>query len=191
MKILYVDTETTGLSPTTNGLIQIAGAIEIDYEIKEYFNFKVNTFDADVLDQKALDVHGISAVEIKTFEDPYKVHNTLTKMFSKYVNKFDRNDKFTPIGYNVKFDLDFLSAWFKKCGDSYFGSWQNWRSIDILNLVNYLAFEGTIKAINHKLETICEYFEMPFQEEAHDALVDVKQTIKLFQKIRSVLNINN
>ena len=59
----------------------------------------------------------------KKFVEPIKVYKSIVNIFSKYIDKFDKKDKFHFIGYNSQaFDFPFLRYWFKKCGDIYFGS---------------------------------------------------------------------
>lgn len=40
MKLLYIDTETTGVDPMQNGIVQISGCIEVDGELKEEFDLR-------------------------------------------------------------------------------------------------------------------------------------------------------
>ena len=48
MKILYLDTETTGIT-ANSAVIQFAGIIEIDGEVKEEFNIRCKPHkDADI-----------------------------------------------------------------------------------------------------------------------------------------------
>ena len=52
-------------------------------------------------------------------------------MLSAHVDRYDKRDKCFFAGYNGIFDLNFLHAFFKKCGDQYFGSYVWWPSIDV------------------------------------------------------------
>ena len=53
-KLLYFDTETTGLDPVRNGIIQIAGIIVIDGEVKEEFNIKMQPHENDEITQRRI-----------------------------------------------------------------------------------------------------------------------------------------
>ena len=189
MKVLWFDTETTGLNAVVNDVIQLSGVIEVDGENKESFDIRCQPHNYENISQEALDVHGISIEELKGYQSPKKAHAEFLDILGKYVSKFDRDDKFWPGGYNVKFDLDFVAEWFKKCGDRYFGSWQNWRALDPLPMVNLLAYSGKLPPLpNHKLETICGHFKIEIK--AHDALSDVEATVKLFHIIRKELGLS-
>jgi len=186
-KILWFDTETTGLNPDKNGIVQLSGIIEIDGCIVDDFNYKMRPFDGDEISQEALNIHGYSKDEIKSFEDPYSIRIELISKLSKYCDKFNKNDKYYPAGYNGKFDVDFLSSWFKKCGDNYLGSWLNWRTIDPLPIINIMALKGKIVLQNHKLETVCNHFGIELK--AHDAMSDIKATRELFLKLSEIVKL--
>lgn len=183
MKVLYFDTETTGLDPKRQDIIQIAGIIEIDGNIEEEFMFTCQPFSYENISPAALNVHGYTEEDLKKFESPQKMYIDLKKIFSKYIDKYNRNDKFVPAGQNVKFDIDFLSEFFKKNDDQYFGSWMQWQSIDLLSLTTILKYLGKIDVANFKLETIADAFGIKFN--AHDALEDIRTTRILIKKIIS------
>lgn len=189
MKVLYFDTETTGLDPKKHSIIQISGIIEIDGEVKEEFNFRCQPDDYDTVDYEALKVNEITIEQLRTFDTPKGVYEKLIEIFSKYIDKFDPNDKFYPAGHNVSFDVEFLSEFFKRQGDVYFGSWQNYRCIDSRLVANFLTYCGIIKPEHIKLSYLCEYFKIKIR--AHDALSDIKATRSLIKKLRVFLKDEN
>lgn len=187
MKILHLDIESTGIDANKNAIIQLAGAIEINGAIKEEFDIKIRPFPGAVVDPKALEVHGITVDEMMTWPDQHIAHRQFTDILSKYVNKFDREDKFTPCGYAARFDCEFIGAFFNRCGDKYWGAWQNWRIIDIMSVVYWLRSLRIVpELINYKLVTVCEYFGIPLPE-AHDALADIRATIALKAELDNLL----
>lgn len=191
-KLLYFDVETTGLDPVKNDIIQIAGMIVIDGKVEETFNFNISPFPDNVsyVSQEALDVHGYTLEQILTFPDPIIIYRELIDLFAKYINKYDKTDKFTPAGYNVRFDMEFLKQFFVKNCDVYFGSWVNWKMIDPLPILHYLDFCGMISLPDYKLVTVCNYFGIEIQ--AHDALSDIVATRNVIQILtKNFLNKNN
>ncbi len=182
-KILYFDTETTGVDPVKNDIIQIAGIIEVDGEVKEEFNLKAKPFDFTTIQDRALEVNNVTREELEEYPDPRQAYVKLLGIFTSHIDKFDREDKFFPAGQNIRFDLDFLSNFFRKNYDKYFGSWQNWKMIDSLYITNMLASLGLLNLPNHKLETVCEHFEIKI-EKAHDALSDIRATRELIMMYR-------
>lgn len=181
MKVLYFDTETTGLDPVQNDIIELAGIVEINGEIKEEFNFFSQPFSYENVSQEALDIHGISIDTIKQFPAPDYLRIRLIKILGKYIDKYNRNDKFYPAGQNVRFDIDFLEENFKKNHDIYFGSWF-WRyKIDLYDLSAALHYKGILKIENLKLETLAKHFGVKLK--AHDAMSDIRATREIIRII--------
>jgi DNA polymerase III subunit epsilon len=143
--------------------------------------WKVKPFPGDEINDEALQIHGLTREAIATFDDPMKAHSEFVAMLGKYVDKYSRADKFYPAGYNVRFDLEFLSVWFLKCGDAYFGSWQNWRALDPLPYLYTLDFSGVLILANYKLGTVAEHYGVEIQ--AHDALSDVRAAREILNRV--------
>ena len=186
-KLIYIDVETTGLSAKRNDIIQLAGIIEIDKEVVDYFNIRVQPHNYANIEQAALNVNKRTVEEIKTFQSPREAYKDFTSLLSKYINKFDKNDKAYMIAYNGRFDLEFLHEWFIKCGDKYFGSFFNWRVIDPIQMVDWMQLKGALTLTDRKLETLCEYFGIEL--DAHDAMRDIEATRELTQKLLEVIEI--
>lgn len=183
MKILYIDTETTGLDPKANDIIQISGLVEIDGNIEEEFDIFMQPYDYSSVSQQALAIHGNSIEKIKTFQEPHKAHTELINLFSKYVNKFSSNksDKFVCCGQNVRFDMDFMRQFFVKSGDPYFGSWFDYHCIDLMALTSFLKYAGVLNVPNLKLETVAKHFGHEFN--AHSAIDDIRMTRQLIKEL--------
>jgi len=180
-KILWIDLETTGCSPTKNGIIQAAFLIDIDGEIKEKHNFFIKPDPELSVKLQALEVSGITEKQIETFESEKVVYEKIKTIFDKYIQKFDSDDKFVIGGYNIKFDIGFFTSFWKRQKDdylfSYFGS-----SLDVMQLVTLAILKGKIeKPINKKLTTIADIFNIEFK--AHDALADIEATRELENKL--------
>ncbi len=187
MKLLYVDIESTGLNAKTDGLIQISGIIEIDGEVKEEFDLKCRPFKGDIIDKKALEVNKTSIKELREWEDPGRVYLKLKSIFDKYVDKYDRLDKFYAIGQNVGFDLDFMREWFVKNNDNYFGSYVHYHKIDLIAITTALRMVGRLDGLeNMKLVSLKKYFGMESKD--HDAWFDIVATRDIFKKYLEALN---
>ena len=73
-------------------------------------------------------------------------------MLSAHVDRYDKRDKCFFAGYNGIFDLNFLHAFFKKCGDQYFGSYVWWPSIDVSVMAEAEAvFDGLLADVRCKI----------------------------------------
>lgn len=178
-KIMYFDTETTGTNEVKHDIIQLACIVEIDGEVKEEKEFRMRPIDANFqVEQEALIAHGFTEEQIRNFPDPRVTYGEIISFLSKYVDRFNKLDKFSPCGYNVDFDIRFLRQFFMKMGDKYYGSWFNWNVIDPLQIVKYMVGCGWIKPERNNLETIVKYFNLP-EFKAHDAMADIRATREL------------
>ena len=178
MKILFFDCETTGTNPELHDITQFAAIVEIDGVVKEEVNWRCQPSHWENVDPKALEVTGVSLEELRELETPDKMAKKIKRLFDKYIDKFDKNDKFFPAGHNVTFDLNFLQNFWKQHIDQYgTGSYQNWKALDSLIFINFLMGSGRVKEStikDRKLSTIAEWAGVEL--DAHDALSDIRAT---------------
>lgn len=181
-KAFYFDVETTGLSAYRNDIVQLAGCVEIEGEEVERFNIMMQPTSYENVDDKALQVQNRTLEEIKTFQPAQKAYHEILDIMDRYINKFDKSDKFHVIGYNTRFDVDFLTQFFKKHHNnflfSYFGT-----ILDPLAIIRFLTATGkcNIEMKDHKLETVCNAFGIKI--DAHDAFSDILATKELFKML--------
>ena len=186
MKVLYFDVETTGLDPVKHGIVQIAAVAEVDGVEVGRFVRNVAPYPTDEIDPRAMAVHGMTSEKVAEYEPAPVVKSAFCGFLSQYVNKFDKNDKLYPAGYNVRFDLDFVKAWFEKAGDNYWGSWQNWKALDPLPYLRLASWAGLLPGLtSHKLVDAAGYFGIEI--DAHDALSDVLATREILHRIKTVI----
>jgi len=183
-KVIYIDTETSGLDPSKNALLQIAGIIEINGIEKEYFNYYVRPIKGKIINQKALECNNLTFNQIESFEDPSLIYSRVLAIFDKYIAKFDKNDKFIMVGQNPWFDKTFIDQFFKDQGNQYLHAYIDYHLIDLVGISMFMKSVGKISCENLKLETICKSLEIPLK--AHDAMEDcraVKLCLEKFMKM--------
>ena len=180
MKLLFLDCETTGLKWSEHGVIQIAGIVDVDGEIKSEFNFTCQPFPGQVITAEALKVNGRSEAEIGTFQKPKDAFVSLVGILDSFVDRYNREDKFYMVGQNTKFDYDFMSEWFKRNGNPYFYGYVFYHLLDVIQATALFTVAGKMKLQNMKLGTVCEHFGIPLK--AHDALEDIRATRQVFYK---------
>ena len=153
-KILWIDVETTGLDPVENDIWQLAYLIDIDGEIIETQSFKVRPFNIENYSDAALRVARVTPEELAAFD--YNIADAIfdiKETWGKYVDKYDKEDKFVIGGYNVRFDQQFLYEMFKKAGDKYgLGSWAFWPLLDVSTWVAQHVARFFLRLPNFKLE---------------------------------------
>lgn len=183
-KIIFIDTETGGVNAEKSALIQLSGIIEVDGTEKEKFNFYIKPFENSEVNQKALEVQGRTLEELGTekYIDESIIYKKFLEILDKYIDKYDKNDKFIVAGYNVKFDIDILKALFERNNNKFLFSYFNSSMLDPLYSVRLLQVASMLPVLeNNKLETWCKYFNIELK--AHDSLQDITATKKLIEKL--------
>ena len=181
MKQYFCDLETTGTDPAKHGIIQIAGAIVIDGEMKETFDWKVRPLRGDMVSPEACKVTGVTIEQMREFPEAPVVFGQLLELLNRYVDKFNKKDKFFFVGFNSTFDDDFLRRFWEKNGDVYYGSWFWWPSIDVAVLAANKLGDARAGMPNFKLTTVAEYLGIKAEGSAHDAGYDIELTRKLYE----------
>lgn len=111
MKMIFFDTETTGLKP---GSICQLSYITVDASVKPQITRGENIFfSVDYMEPSAEEVHGFSV------EDLYELSGGLyfEDYFEKLYEEFSSADFL--IGHNVNFDIAFLTHEFEGCGEDF------------------------------------------------------------------------
>ncbi len=201
MKILWFDTETTGLDPYRNGMIQLAMIMDIDGKAVNEVQINIQPFPFDVFQNKEgkqSDANwgdilgtsipdsietptGIKIADLCGYLKPQIALGQINAFLQKHISRFDKKDKVYIGGYNVPFDIAFLSKFYEKSRDNYLGSYINWKQIDVRSILYLLDYKGTVKLDNYKLSTICEYYGIEL--EAHNPMSDIKATREIFYKL--------
>ncbi|MBS5869226.1 MAG: 3'-5' exonuclease [Fusobacterium periodonticum] len=187
-KIIFIDTETGGVNPEKAALIQLSGIIRIDKKDVEKFNFYIKPFENSEVNEKALEVQGRTLEELKTekYIEEKEVYKQFVSLLDKYIDKYDRTDKFVVAGYNVRFDVDILKAFFQRHGNNFLFSYLDSSMLDPLYSIRLLQIAEVLPVLeNNKLETWCKYFGIELK--AHDSLEDIEATKKLIGKLISLI----
>lgn len=182
MKILYFDVETTGLDPVTHEIVQLAYIIEVDGREVAARDLLMRPLHPERADPRALEVNGRTLEELERYAHPFTQYQSLIGDLSGCIDKYNRDDKAHVAAFNGRFDLDFLSAWFKSLGDQYLGSWINWKLVDPMALCHWADYRGKIKYENYKLGTVAANLGITMTK-AHDALSDVRALRDMVHKM--------
>ena len=187
MKLLFFDLETTGIKYWKNGIHQISGEIVIDGETKETFNYNVCPNPQCEVDETALQVCGVTREQIFAYPDMHEVYLEFVNMLSKYVDKYNKDDKFFLVGYNnASFDNSFLKAFFVQSGDSFFYSWFWVNSIDVMVLATQHLMMKRHLMKDFKQETVARTLGIELDSSRlHDAAYDIWLTRQIYEAVKS------
>lgn len=183
MKYCFVDCETTGLNPRKHGIWQLAGAImNSKLEEIERFNLQMMPVGVDI-DERALTAGGITMYALENMGSDRECYDRFVKMLDGHVDKFNKFDKLVFAGYNARFDMDFVRAFFERFGNKYFGSYFWFPPIDVMNLAMVCLLDKRSVMPDFKLGTVAAELEAATGEEKfHDASVDIEVTVELYKK---------
>lgn len=181
-KILFIDTETTGLKPTKQP-VQITAILTDCYlNIIEYKNFFLHRTD---IDPEALSIHRLTPEFLKENETP---KNEIFKFFEDLDIP---ENKIIVTGYNVSFDIETIANLYYTNGvtmPSYFDTtfclyrsdtiapklYPQLRSKKLVNIINVLNLDNGIRNLTQKLFNI--------SPNSHDARYDTVATVLLLRE---------
>ena len=189
-KLLVYDCETTGLDKQQSAIHQLSGMIVIDGEIKEEFDFKIRPHEGAKISDEALAVSGVTLEQIRQYPTPLEVYKQIIEILGKYVDKFNKQDKFHLAGYNNRgFDDEFFRALFERSNDKYFGSWFWSDSIDAMILASGYLRGKRSQMVNFKLATVAAACGIKVEDEKlHDATYDLMLTYRLIKGITMLID---
>lgn len=180
MKIVYVDTETTGLDYEKCSIIELAAIIEIDGEIKNVFNFKMKPFNNAMICLESLKINKYSLSEIETFGDQQIAIEAFNSVLKLYMA--DNDDKFVFAAYNANFDFNFVRSAFNRynlhISNVFFTPY-----VDIMQVAMLKLMGERNKVGKFNLSSVAKYLGIEFDsQQLHSATEDAKIARKIFKK---------
>ena len=189
-KIVWLDLETTGLDPKRHGILEIGAIMEIDGKKVGQFQTYIKPAPELITEAEALGVNGIAPEDIEKFPTEAEALREFQDWMSRWIDKFDKQDKALIGGFNVHVDIDFLMALWSRRGDRYFGSWFRYHPVDLRAFSAFALREEWPKLPDGKLMTVCRAIlgearveELLSQGAAHSALTDIGATREAFHKL--------
>ncbi len=159
---VVIDTETTGLRPSVDELLEVSAIRFIDYEPTECLTTLIKP-------KKTIsnEIEHINHISNEMVEKSPNVEYII-QSFSNFIEDYN------VVGYNLEFDLNFLY----KNGLDFFNKKRYF--YDVLPLCKKIFKEFNLP--NYKLDTICEYLGIK-RNHAHRATEDALATGIIFRDI--------
>lgn len=186
-KVFWFDVETSGTNEHENGIIQLYGLAEIERDIEGEIELLINPDESLKIEPEALEINGYTEDELRTdHDDEPEAWDQLYSFFDEFIDPYESNDKFWIGGYNVNFDINFLTAFWErnKSAQTYLGSFvMRNRFLDPYPISNALIASGIIpRNEDAKLQTIAsELLELGDGVDWHDARTDILVTRQLMR----------
>lgn len=181
-KLCFIDVETTGTNPYKCSITQVAAVIDINGTVEDELNLLIQPFKDSLIEPGALQVTGLTRDDLFDSKRmfPVEAMKFICEFASLFIDKYNKLDKLWFVGYNCKFDWDFMQQFWKRCGDNYFGSWFCFPPIDVAQLAALMLIDTRMSMPDFKLKTVAEHLKVGQQSDVHNALADVKLTRDLY-----------
>lgn len=185
MKLFFYDLETTGTMVHRHGIHQISGKIVIDGKEMESFDYHVQPNPRAQIDPEALKIAGVTKEQIMAYPPMGEIFKILIQMLSKYVDRYDRKDKFFLVGYNISaFDNPLFRAFFVQNGDDYFGSWFWPNCLDVYVLATSMLAKMRAEMKDFKQGTVAKALGIEVDDnKLHDAKYDIDICQAIYDKV--------
>ncbi len=170
---VVIDTETTGLSPRKNELIEISAIKYNDFEPVEKISYLIKP-KAEISEK----ITELTRITNEMAADALPVEDVMP-LVQGFVGDYNI------VGHNIEFDMDFLTANGFVVGkkQKIYDNLQLSRKLlkplhDVYDKVEEMyMLDGDVK--NYKLTTLCEYYGI-YRDDAHRALSDCYATAQIY-----------
>lgn len=149
----------------------------------ETFHSYMQPLPGREIDPEALKVNGITESDLKGFPPATEVFSRFRTHLDQFGYRGSKQGRYIPGGFNLGFDLDFMSDWHQAMTGGPYAFWDHlqFQPIDPYPVIVAMWRAGLLPIINCQLKTVCAHFGIELQ--AHDALSDIRATRELAYKV--------
>ena len=167
MKLIIIDTETTGLNPELNNIIQLAA---VDYDDpNSYFNMYSNI--VTTMEPEAQQKHGLTPEKLTKLGAVDIIQLLLE--FELFINQYD--DDILLAGWNPGFDYSFLRCYYKRANLQMHRI--QYKTLDVFSLC--WLINKNLSSLNDAVA----YFIASSRNQNHDALQDALLTRSILYEV--------
>jgi len=183
------DTETGGIKKETSLLTIFGYVLSENLSIMREISYAIKAENGlYIVEAEGLAVNRINIVEHDKIATPIadvklRFKNDICKW-----NFAGGQEKITPIGHNVRFDVKFVKNHIMPDWDNYFDR----RQIDTAGIAKFLFLTGVLpNLVSYKLSDIACSLGIDFNEEdLHTSKGDVDLTLAILRKFKQIVRIN-
>jgi len=172
-RIIYFDTETTGLSYKTNCITELAYAVVPKNNKIEWYNDFIKIDTAQPYETKAAEITGITREYLNTYG------KDAADVIHKFHDILFESPKTLVCAYNAAFDISFITTEFARMNLTYD------YPVDFLD--PYTVYRDIAPA-PHKLNNAIDFFKIENVQNSHNALDDVRALFAVTETIQQKYN---
>ena len=184
MKYLVIDTETGGLDPKKNALLEIGARLyDDDGKMLNAFNKKI-MWDSSMSTTISIGALALNQCNPNDGDSAPVV----AREFAIWIGNMSNQKDVTLLGHNLQFDCDFLTAFMERYG---FVNWMEpfrHRKVDTQHIALFLQEGGLLPAyLKLHLNSLNKHFFGEDIQKHHTALADVEATFAIYREMRRLM----
>lgn len=186
-KYFLFDTETGGIRKEMSLLTLYGHILDDNLNILDTIDLKIKPDDGVYhVNAQGLEINRINIVEHDRIAKPLSEVKT---RFKNYICGWSLNQKLTPIGHNVRFDVKFVKTHLLEDWDRYFDR----RHIDTASVGKFLALSGIVpKLKTYSLSEMAQALMIEVNEDSrHEAKFDADLTLNVLRNMTQIIKGRN
>ena len=186
-KYFLFDTETGGIRKEMSLLTLYGHILDDNLNILDTIDLKIKPDDGVYhVNAQGLEINRINIVEHDRIAKPLSEVKT---RFQNYICGWSLNQKLTPIGHNVRFDVKFVKTHLLEDWDRYFDR----RHIDTASVGKFLALSGIVpKLKTYSLSEMAQALMIEVNEDSrHEAKFDADLTLNVLRNMTQLIKGRN
>lgn len=186
-KYFLFDTETGGIRKEMSLLTLYGHILDDNLNILDTIDLKIKPDDGVYhVNAQGLEINRINIVEHDRIAKPLSEVKT---RFKNYICGWSLNQKLTPIGHNVRFDVKFVKTHLLEDWDRYFDR----RHIDTASVGKFLALSGIVpKLKTYSLSEMAQALMIEVNEDSrHEAKFDADLTLNVLRNMTQLIKGRN
>ena len=186
-KYFLFDTETGGIQKEMSLLTLYGHILDENLDVLDTIDLKIKPDDGIYhLSANGLNINKINIMDHDKIAKPISEVKTV---FKNYICGWTLNQKLTPIGHNVRFDVKFVKTHILEDWDRYFDR----RHIDTASIGKFLALTGIVPKLKvYSLSEMASALMINLDEnKRHEASYDAEITLKVLHSMKNLIKGTN
>lgn len=188
LKIIFIDTVTTGMNPEKCCIQRIGGILTENGEEKKRFEIRARPYPGARISDQSLWICGETRSSILRYPDSADAFKSLMEIVDGFINVRNPKDKAYIAGFNASaFDAPFLREWFRKEGNERFRDYFHVQTLDLMTLSAFHLLEKRERMTDFLLESVARELGVNVPGgDNYDCITNARTCVNMFSKIREM-----